>query len=72
MENIYQGWKFLLLCLPIVNIVYAIMLTFRLAKSFGKGVGFGFGLLFLEGIFVLILAFGKAQYVGPRGQVKAA
>lgn len=67
-----NGWKFLLLCLPIVNIVYAIMLTFRLAKSFGKGVGFGFGLLFLEGIFVLILAFGKAQYVGPRGQVKAA
>ena len=67
-----NGWKFLLLCLPIVNIVYAIMLTFRLAKSFGKGVGFGFGLLFLEGIFVLILAFGKAQYVGPKGQVQAA
>ena len=44
------------------------MLVFRMAKSFGKGVGFGFGLLFLNTIFMLILAFGKAQYVGPKGQ----
>lgn len=63
-----NGWKFLLLLIPFVNIVYAIMLVFRLAKSFGKGVGFGFGLLFLNTIFMLILAFGKAQYIGPKGQ----
>ena len=44
------------------------MLTFRLAKSFGKGIAFGFGLLFLNTIFMLILAFGGAQYVGPKGQ----
>lgn len=62
-----NGWKFLLLLIPIVNIVYAIMLVFRLAKSFGKGVGFGFGLLFLSTIFTLILAFGSASYVGPKG-----
>ena len=63
-----NGWKFLLLLIPIVNIIYLIILNFRLPKSFGKGVGFGFGLLFLSTIFMLILAFGKAQYVGPKGQ----
>ncbi len=63
-----NGWKFLLFIIPIVNFIYAIILDFRLAKSFGKGVGFGFGLLFLSPIFLLILAFGKAQYIGPRGQ----
>ncbi|MBQ9903037.1 MAG: hypothetical protein IJM51_11765 [Clostridia bacterium] len=63
-----NGWKFLLLLIPIVNIIYLIMLDFRMAKAYGKGVGFGFGLLFLPTIFQLILAFGKAQYVGPKGQ----
>lgn len=67
-----NGWKFLLLLIPIVNIIYGIMLMFRQAKAYGKGVGFGFGLLFLNTIFSLILAFGKAQYVGPKGQPKAA
>ena len=67
-----NGWKFLLLLLPFVNVIYAIILTFRTAKAYGKGVGFGFGLLFLGFIFTLILAFGKAQYVGPKGQVQAA
>ena len=63
-----NGWKFLLFLIPLVNLIYAIILYFRLAKSFGKGVGFGFGLLFLTPIFMLILAFGKAQYIGPKGQ----
>ena len=63
-----NGWKFLLFLIPFVNIVYGIILIFRMAKAFGKGVGFGFGLLFLPTIFQLILAFGNAQYVGPKGQ----
>ena len=63
-----NGWKFLLFLIPIVNIIYYIILVFRLAKSYGKGIGFGLGLLFLSTIFMLILAFGKAQYVGPKGQ----
>ena len=52
----------LLFFVPIVNIVYAIMLVFRLAKAFGKNVLFGFGLLFLSPIFILILAFGNSTY----------
>ena len=63
-----NGWKFLLLLIPIVNIVYSVILTVRLAKSFGKSGGFAVGLIFLNVIFFLILAFGSAQYIGPRGE----
>ena len=38
----------------------------RLAKGFGKGAGFGVGMAFLSAIFYPILAFGKAQYIGPK------
>lgn len=60
-----KGWYFLLLLIPIVNIVIAIMHVFKLAKCFGKSTGFGFGLLFLPFIFTLILAFGNDKYLGP-------
>ncbi len=61
-----NGWKFLLLLIPIVNFVFAIMLNFKLAKSFGKSTGYGFGLLFLGFIFIPILAFSQAQYIGAQ------
>lgn len=60
-----KGWKFLLLLIPIVNFVFAIKFMFDLAKVYGKGVGFGFGLLFLSPIFLAILALGDAEYEGP-------
>ena len=50
-----------IVCAPIV----AIILCIDLAKSFGKGVGFALGLIFLGIIFFPILAFGSAQYQGP-------
>lgn len=59
-----NGWKFLLLLVPFVNIVFAIMLPFKLAKAFGKSSGFGAGLLFLSFIFAPILAFSDDKYVG--------
>ena len=59
-----KGIKFLLLLVPLLNAVVSIALCFRLAQAFGKGVGFGFGLLFLPNIFTLILGFGSAQYEG--------
>ncbi len=61
-----NGWKFLLLLIPIVNVVFAIMLPFKLAKAFGKSSGFGAGLLFLSFIFYPMLAFSDAKYVGPQ------
>ena len=61
-----NGWLFLLLCIPFVNIVMIIILLVKLAKAFGKGVGFTLGLIFLPNIFTLILGFGSAQYIGPQ------
>lgn len=60
-----NGWLFLLGFVPCVNVVIGIMMLFKLAKAYGQGIGFGFGLLFLNTIFVLILGFGKAEYIGP-------
>ena len=61
-----NGWLFLLTFVPCVNFVFLIMLYFKLAKAFGQGVGFVFGLLFLNPIFVAILGFGNAEYIGPQ------
>ena len=60
-------WLFLFL-IPGVNLVLLIIAVLDLAKSFGKGTGFAVGLIFLSFIFIPILAFGDARYVGPGGQ----
>ena len=62
-----NGIKFLLLLIPIYNIVLTIQTNLRLAKAFGKSTGFGVGLTFLAPIFFLILGFGKAEFVGLDG-----
>ena len=61
------GWWLLLMLIPLVNIVIAIILNIDIAKNFGKGVGFGIGLIFLPFIFYPILGFGSAQYQGGTG-----
>ena len=55
------------ICFPIVFIILCI----DLAKRFGKGAGFGLGLVFLSIIFFPMLAFGSATYVGPSAAAKA-
>ena len=62
-----NGIKFLLLLIPIYNIILVIQTNLRLAKVFGKGTGFGVGLTFLAPIFFLMLGFGKAEFVGLDG-----
>ena len=57
-------WWIVLFCIPIVNFVVAIMVFINVAKAFGKGTGFALGLLFLSPIFIPILGFGSAQYIG--------
>jgi len=59
------GWWVILLLIPFVNFIIGIILCIDLAKSFGKGVGFGIGLILLGVIFFPILGFGSAQYQGP-------
>jgi hypothetical protein len=60
-------WWLLLMLIPLVNFVVAIVVMNDLSKSFGHGVGFTLGLIFLSFIFYLILAFGSSQYQGPAG-----
>jgi hypothetical protein len=59
------AWWILLMLIPGVNIVIMIMVINDLSKSFGHGVGFTLGLIFLNIIFWWILAFGPSQYLGP-------
>lgn len=61
-------WWLLLMLIPIVNIVLLIMVYHQLSLSFGKDVGFTIGLILLGFIFLPILAFGDAKYVGPGGK----
>jgi hypothetical protein len=58
------GWWVLLMFIPFVNFVIWIIVSIDVAKSFGKGTGFGVGVAFLPFIFVPILAFGSTQYQG--------
>lgn len=45
------------LYVPFVNVVIAIVMSFRIANAFGKGFAFGLGLTVLPFIFYPILAF---------------
>ena len=47
-------------------LIWSIRLCFKTAAAYGKGAGFGFGLLIFPTIFTLILGFGSAEYVGPQ------
>jgi len=60
-------WWFLLFFIPIVNIVIMVIVLNDLSKSFGKGMGFTLGLIFLPYVFLLILGFGSATYLGAGG-----
>jgi len=60
-----SGWMVLVMLIPIVNVVFAIILSLKLARAFGMGTGFGIGLILLPSIFYLILGFSDAKYLGP-------
>ena len=59
------SWWLVLMLIPFVNFIVLIILSIDVAKSFGKGTGFGLGLAFLSLIFYPILGFGDAKYRGP-------
>ena len=59
------GWWLLLLFIPVVNVVVAIVITHGISKSFGKGIPFTIGLMFLPFIFYPILAWSDAVYTEP-------
>lgn len=67
-------WLLLLYLVPFVNyvaiVVLSILVSFRLAKSFGKDIAWGFGILLLPYVFYPILALGSSEYMGPNGETK--
>jgi len=67
-----SGLWLIWLCIPFLNIIFRIIATVAFAQRFGKGGGFAVGLIFLPVIFIPILAFGEAQYVGEEESAPAA
>jgi Family of unknown function (DUF5684) len=60
------GWWLLLIVIPLVNLVFLLLLSIDIAKSFGQSTVFGVVLIFLlGGIGYIILGFGNYRYVGP-------
>ncbi len=62
------GWLFLLCFVPCVNVVITIIMWIKLAQAFDKGAGYGIGLVFLPVVFLPMLGFSDAQYIGPVGK----
>jgi hypothetical protein len=60
-------WWLLLTIVPVVNFIIGLILMFDLARVFGKGAGFAIGLILLQPLFLLILAFDNSEYVGVQG-----
>ena len=65
-EELYgNGWRMLTLLIPFYNIYVIFKLYIDLAHKFGQSTAFGWGLIFLNPIFMCILAFsGTIQCEG--------
>lgn len=55
-------WWFLLMLIPVVNLIIAFVIYIRLGKAFGHSAAFGVGLVLLSIIFFPMLAFENSQY----------
>ena len=63
-----KGWLFLLLLVPLVNILLVLILPFRLGAVYSDNAGgfaLGLGFLFLPYLFVLLVGLGPFHYHGP-------
>jgi hypothetical protein len=68
----HSGWTILLSLIPIVNIIWSIVIAVHLGRSFGKGGGFSFFLLWLLSIIgYIILAFDGSTYHDRRAVAAA-
>ena len=59
-------WLLTLLACGVGYIIPWILCQVKMAQRFGKSTSFALGLIFFNLIFVLILAFGSAQYVAEK------
>ncbi|HET6328997.1 MAG TPA: protein kinase [Planctomycetaceae bacterium] len=56
------GWWAVWLFVPYLNLVIYTIVTFEVAKNFGKGVAYTLGLLLLPPVFYAMLGLGQAEY----------
>ena len=61
-----NGILFLTMLVPCVDVIFLIICYYKLCKAFGKGTGFFIGMFFFSPIFICILGFGDAEYIGPQ------
>jgi hypothetical protein len=66
----YSPILVLLMFVPVVNGVFAIIMHYKLAQVFNRGIGFALGLIILPYIFLPILGFGDSKYIGITADAK--
>lgn len=60
----YNGWLFILMFIPVINILYLIRFNYKLGKLFGKGMVYIFGLIIFPIYFVFALSNDNSVYLG--------
>lgn len=58
-------WTFLGMFIPIVNFAVLIVILYHISQSFGHGMGYALGMLFLPFIFYPIIGYGSSVYTQP-------
>jgi len=53
----------LVVLIPFIGSIFMIITNFKLGERFGKGLGFGLGLIFIPFIFIPVLGFSDAEYI---------
>ena len=65
------AWWGIFLLIPLVNLIFAIIVSISVAERFGRGAGTAVGLIFLAPIFACILGFGSAKWTPAPGAAAA-
>lgn len=60
-------WWALWMCVPLLGLIPALIVSFDLARVFGKSMAFGVGVALLGPVFMAVLAFSDAEYQGSGG-----
>lgn len=58
----YNPWLFLLGLIPVVNVIFSIVLSYKLATAFDKGILCTLGLIFVPVIMYPYLGFSDLQF----------
>ncbi|MCU9534043.1 DUF5684 domain-containing protein [Streptococcus sp. CSL10205-OR2] len=64
-----NGWQFVLLLIPVINIYYSIRFSLDMAKSYGKSTAFGIGIFLLSPLFISIIGYGASEYQGVQREM---